>query len=123
MADVQCKKFKVTAVDLKITVPQPAKGTVAALPSADFLIVTWTSAETGAMATAFGKGSYHSNGADDTNLTQLILPKLPALPTSNSFMTNATRSRRVLRNRWPSSTSLCASLSIPAACLRWMGSA
>jgi hypothetical protein len=80
MAEVQCKTCKATtSVDLKITVPAPSTNKVAALPNADFLMVTWTAAETGAMATVFGKGSYHFNGSDDTNLTQLVLPNL-ALP-------------------------------------------
>jgi hypothetical protein len=76
MADVRCKECKATAVDLKITVPQSVTKTVAALPGADFPIVTWTAAEAGMMATVFGKDSYHFDGADDNHLTPLILPNL-----------------------------------------------
>ena len=72
------------AVDLKIAVPRPATETVAALPSADFLVVTWTAAEAGAMATVFGKGSYHFDGADENNLTSLLLPNL-VLPSGEKY--------------------------------------
>jgi hypothetical protein len=83
MVVIQCQKCKAATVDLKITVPQPKTNTVAALPSADFLIVTWTAAEAGAMATVFGRGSYHFDGTDDNNLTRLILPNL-TLPSGEN---------------------------------------
>jgi hypothetical protein len=76
MADVQCKDCKVTSVDLQISVAAPDTKTVAALPAADFLVVTWTAAETGAMATVFGDGLYRFDGADENNFTPLVLPGL-----------------------------------------------
>ncbi len=40
-------------------------------------MVTWTAAETGAMATVFGAGQYHFNGETDNNFTPLLLPNFP----------------------------------------------
>jgi hypothetical protein len=54
---VECKQCKVTsAVDLQRKVNAPTTEVVSSLPTADFLIVTWTQAETSAMATVFGAG-------------------------------------------------------------------
>ncbi len=78
MPTVQCKNCSaLTTVDLKLNVSAPSTQVVSELPQAEFLMITWTAAETGAMATVFGAGKYRFNGEDDSNLTPLVLPGLP----------------------------------------------
>jgi hypothetical protein len=78
MLTAECKNCKaLTTVDLKLNVPAPSTRVVSDLPQAEFLMITWTDAETGAMATVFGAGKYHFNGEDDNDLTPLVLPGLP----------------------------------------------
>jgi hypothetical protein len=72
-----CKTCKATtAVNLELNAAAPSTAKVAALPAAEFLMVTWTAAETNAMATVFGQGKYHFGGGDDNNFTPLLLPGL-----------------------------------------------
>jgi hypothetical protein len=77
MSTVECKKCTAaTTVDLELDVHAASTKTVSVLPGAEFLMITWTQAETGAMATVFGAGQYHFDGADDNNFTPLLLPGL-----------------------------------------------
>lgn len=77
MPTVECKNCKATtAVDLKLSVGQPSAKVVSALPKAQFLMITWTAAETGAMCTVFGGGKYYFNKSSDQNLTPLLIPGL-----------------------------------------------
>jgi hypothetical protein len=70
MPTVECENCKaVTTVDLKLNVPAPSTGAVSDLPQAEFVMITWSGAETGAMATVFGAGKYHFDGEDDNNAT------------------------------------------------------
>jgi len=76
---IQCSTCQATtAVDLQLTVSAPSTATVSAVPKADFIIITWTAAETQAMALVFGKGAYHFEGQDDTNFTPLLFNDLAA---------------------------------------------
>jgi hypothetical protein len=75
---IQCSSCQATtAVDLKLTVSKPSEIVVSAAPNADFLIITWTAAETQAMALVFGKGVYKFAGEDDNNFTPLLFGDLP----------------------------------------------
>lgn len=74
---VQCTSCKATsAIDLRLAVPPPSAAVVSALPQADFLAVTWTQAETEAMALVFGKGLYKFEGQESNNFTPLLFPGL-----------------------------------------------
>ena len=84
MAETQCTNCPPTTIDLKITVPQPNTSTVSALPKADFLVVTWTAAETQAMALVFGKNVYSFAGEDSNNFTPLLISGLHA-PVDERF--------------------------------------
>jgi hypothetical protein len=84
MSEVQCKNCQPTTIDLKITVPQPNTGTVSALPKADFLVVTWTAAETDALGLVLGKNVYSFEGEDSNNFTPLLLSGLHA-PSGERF--------------------------------------
>jgi hypothetical protein len=82
---VQCSTCQATtAVDLKLTVPAPSKTVVSAVPKSDFVIITWTAAETQAMALVFGKGLYRFDGQDSTNFTPLLFSDL-AKPSGESY--------------------------------------
>jgi hypothetical protein len=72
---IQCQNCQVTA-DLKLTVAAPNKARVSALPKADFLVVTWTEAETGAMGRVLGKNVYSFESETSNNFTPLLLPGL-----------------------------------------------
>ena len=77
MPTVECAQCKATTtVNLELSPHQPSTKTVATLPAADFLMVTWTEAETGAMATVFGGGEYHFTGEASNNFTPLLLAGL-----------------------------------------------
>jgi nucleoside phosphorylase len=80
----QCKTCPATTVDLKLTVSAPITSPVSAPPTGDFLAVTWTDAETAALATVFGKGQYSFKSATQTNFTPLILKSLPLPPDSKA---------------------------------------
>ncbi|HTR43098.1 MAG TPA: hypothetical protein VMH87_15905 [Pseudomonadales bacterium] len=71
-----------TAVDLKVSAAAPSTATVAALPTAKFLIVTWTEAETGALAKVLGQSKYHFTTGKENNFTPLVLKDL-ALPAGD----------------------------------------
>ena len=73
MSEVQCKKCPATTVDLKLVVSAPNKTVVGALPNADFLVITWTAAETGAMAKILGKGVHSFETPKETTLTPLLI--------------------------------------------------
>jgi len=82
---VQCRACQVTStVDLNLTVAEPNLAAVSAVPNAEFIVVTWTAAETQAMALVFGKGFYRFNGQDDNNLTPLLYSHL-APPTDERY--------------------------------------
>ena len=77
MSSPECSNCKaVTNLNLELVVSKPSTETVATLPPADFLMVTWTDAETEAMATVFGAGEYHFDGAENNNFTPLLLAGL-----------------------------------------------
>src|ERR1700722_15914325 len=78
MSSVPCKACQLTAVDLKITNPTPNKNAapVPALPKADFLVVTWTEAETDAMALVLGTDVYSFEGEDSNNFNPLLIAGL-----------------------------------------------
>ena len=63
---------------------QPSAKTAAALPKADFLAITWTAAEAGAMAVVLGGGKYSFKTPADNNLTPLLIPGLP-IPSEAKF--------------------------------------
>ena len=70
---VQCSTCQATTtVDLKLVVPAPSDATVSVVPKSDFVIITWTAAETQAMALVFGKDLYRFDGQDDNNFTPLL---------------------------------------------------
>jgi hypothetical protein len=70
---VQCNTCQATtAVDLKLVVPAPSKDTVSVVPKSDFVIITWTAAETQAMALVFGKDLYRFDAENDNNFTPLF---------------------------------------------------
>lgn len=74
---VQCTSCQATtSVDLKLTVSGPSQSVVSSLPAADFLAITWTEAETEALAQVFGKGLYHFATQSDNNFTPLLFPNL-----------------------------------------------
>jgi hypothetical protein len=74
---VQCSTCQATtAVDLKLNVSEPSKAVVAAVPKSDFVVITWTAAETQAMALVFGKGLYKFDGQDSNNFTPLLFSDL-----------------------------------------------
>lgn len=82
---VQCSTCQVTtAVDLKLAVSAVNKAVVSAVPKSDFIIITWTAAETQAMALVFGKGLYKFDGQDDNNFTPLLFGDL-APPAGESY--------------------------------------
>jgi hypothetical protein len=90
---IQCSTCQpTTAVDLKLAVSKPSQAKVSAAPKADFLIITWTAAETQAMALVFGKGQYRFNGEDDNNFTPLLFSDLtkPAEETYHAYFFHAT---------------------------------
>jgi hypothetical protein len=81
---VQCSTCRATtAVDLKLAVGVPSTAVVSALPKADFVMVTWTAAETQAMALVFGKGVYEFAGQKNNNFTRLLYSGL-VLPSGES---------------------------------------
>jgi hypothetical protein len=74
---VQCSTCQATTtVDLKLVVPAPSDATVSVVPKSDFVIITWTAAETQAMALVFGKDLYRFDGQDDNNFTPLLFSDL-----------------------------------------------
>jgi nucleoside phosphorylase len=74
---IECMTCKATtAVSLQTVVEAPNPVEVDALPSADFLMVTWTAAETNGMAVVFGQGQYQFHVAATTNFSRLVLPNL-----------------------------------------------
>ncbi|HUA01845.1 MAG TPA: hypothetical protein VMB02_16030 [Candidatus Aquilonibacter sp.] len=78
MATLECRHCAATsAIDLKLGVNAPSTTKVSALPAAEFLLVTWTAQETGAMATVLGGGQYHFDSGTENNFTPLVLPDLP----------------------------------------------
>jgi len=78
---VQCSTcHATTAVDLKLVVSNPSKAVASAVPTADFLIVTWTAAETRAMALVFGNRLYTFTGEDDTNCASATMSAAELLP-------------------------------------------
>jgi len=84
MATLQCMKCPVTTVDLKLTVSTPSPAKVAAVPKADFLVITWTAGEAGAMALALGNGSYHFVEAANNNFTPLLIAGM-AVPSGATY--------------------------------------
>lgn len=91
--NVQCKTCEATsAVDLKLDVSTPSKTRVSAVPKADFLVITWTAAETEAMALVFGKGSYRFSGEHDNNFTPLLFNDLtlPEQETNHAYFFQVT---------------------------------
>jgi len=82
---VQCSTCQVTtAVDLKLNVSAPSTAVVSAVPKSDVVVITWTAAETQAMALVFGKGLYNFEGQDDNNFTPLLFSDLPK-PTGEQY--------------------------------------
>jgi hypothetical protein len=82
---VQCNTCQATtAVDLKLVVPAPSKDTVSVVPKSDFVIITWTAAETQAMALVFGKGLYKFDAENDNNFTPLLFSDL-APPSQEAY--------------------------------------
>lgn len=82
---VQCSTCQViTEVDLKLAVSAVNKAVVSVVPKSDFIIITWTAAETQAMALVFGKGLYAFDGQDDNNFTPLLFSDL-APPAGESY--------------------------------------
>jgi hypothetical protein len=78
MSKILCKQCPVTTVDLKLAVGKPSAKKAAVLPKADFLVITWTEAEAGAMALVLGKGAYRFEAAEDNNFTPLLLQGMAA---------------------------------------------
>ena len=75
---VQCSTCQATAaVDLKLNVSAPSNAVVSAVPKSDFVIITWTAAETQGMALVFGRGLYKFNGENDNNFSPLLFSDLP----------------------------------------------
>lgn len=74
-----CKDCTVAPIDLKISVQVPGPNNQAAvknLPTADFLVVTWTEDETDAIALVFGCHQYYFKSQADNNFTPLIIDGL-----------------------------------------------
>jgi hypothetical protein len=76
-----------TSVPLQLAPSPPSTKEVHALPKADFLVVTWTEAETAALALVFGAGLYNFNSLTNNNFTPLKIPGLP-LPTDSNHPTS-----------------------------------
>jgi hypothetical protein len=77
MTHVECTNCPVTTIDLKLTPDPPSAAKATAIPKAEFLLITWTQAETEAMALVFGGGLYKFKAAASTNFTPLTFPGLP----------------------------------------------
>jgi hypothetical protein len=84
MSKTLCKECPVTTVDLRLSVGGPSPEKVAVLPKADFLVITWTEAEAGALALVFGDGHYSFQTAVDNNFTPLLLAGM-AWPSGATF--------------------------------------
>jgi hypothetical protein len=76
-----CENCTLLNVDLKIVVQPATQGTASALPKADFLVLTWTNAETDALSFVLGGGKYffHDLKSGDFNFNKLVIPGM-ALP-------------------------------------------
>jgi nucleoside phosphorylase len=77
MTKMLCTKCPGTTVDLKLTVSAPSSAQVSVLPTADFLVITWTEGETGALALVFGNGKYKFETSESNNFTPLLYPGIP----------------------------------------------
>jgi nucleoside phosphorylase len=89
---MKCENCPVTTVGLKIAANPPDANQKIELPKADFLIVTWTEAETGALAKLLGDGKYSFKTLSNNNFTPLKINgiPLPADSTCHGFFFQAT---------------------------------
>jgi len=92
MSIERCTDCPPTTVDLKLSVSAPNTIPVSALPSADFVVVVWTEAEAGALATVFGNGAYSFETDSNNNFTPLLYPgmKAPSGERYHAFFFQAT---------------------------------
>ena len=81
MSSIYCTSCPVTtAVNLELAAAAPSTHPVSVLPKANFLAITWTESETGAMAVVFGGGKYNFKPLSNNNYTPLVIPGM-ALPS------------------------------------------
>jgi hypothetical protein len=84
---MKCTDCAVSTNGLKITAEAPSAHQVATLPKADFLIITWTEAETDALGKLLGEGKYSFKSLGNNNFTPLKVAgiELPADATCHGF--------------------------------------
>jgi hypothetical protein len=81
---MKCTACPVVTSGLNITVNKPDTAPKTELPKADFLIITWTDAETDALAKIFGSGKCSYKTLTSNTLTPLKVVGIP-LPESANY--------------------------------------
>ena len=96
---MKCQNCAVTTAGLKITAGTPDIQVKAELPKADFLVITWTEAETGALAKLLGEGKFSFKTLTENNFTPLKVNGI-ALPADcschGSFFQTAVNGKTVV---------------------------